>query len=297
MSHDSEHDKKCYEYYRTKCLKLQEQLNTEQEKANEAVREYCLLIQKSDKAQRVRIQAAYQKQQDTFSKRASHLNKKIDSSRKKMEELSGGRSSSKAENRQVPSPLCAPEPRSLSVLDDRSSILQKEKLSNESLNSAHNEEPTSEDSKLQITDLSEQLAERSKQLETDVFDYTDNQQLEIQQLKNQINEMSEKFEYDNRRIQREFNEKLDNIYECIEKLELGRLRAEKARQEPEAIAGLKDAVIAIFTGVLALIFYILTFLTFLMAPLTKNPLRSTVAIIVLIFAIIFYSRTSWLSST
>ena len=30
---------------------------------------------------------------------------------------------------------------------------------------------------------SEQLAERSKQLETDVFDYTDNQQLEIQQLK------------------------------------------------------------------------------------------------------------------
>ena len=73
--------------------------------------------------------------------------------------------------------------------------------------------------------------------------------------------MSEKFEYDNRRIQREFNEKLDNIYECIEKLELGRLRAEKARQEPEAIAGLKDAVIAIFTGVLALIFYILTFLT------------------------------------
>ena len=49
MSHDSEHDKKCYEYYRTKCFKLQEQLNTEQEKANEAVREYCLLIQKSDK--------------------------------------------------------------------------------------------------------------------------------------------------------------------------------------------------------------------------------------------------------
>jgi len=48
MSHDSEH-KKCYEYYRTKCFKLQEQLNTEQEKANEAVREYCLLIQKSDK--------------------------------------------------------------------------------------------------------------------------------------------------------------------------------------------------------------------------------------------------------
>lgn len=137
---------------------------------------------------------------------------------------------------------------------------------------------------------SEQLAERSKQLETDVFDYTDNQQLQIQQLKNQINEMSEKLEYDNRRIQREFNEKLDNIYECIEKLELGRLRAEKTRQEPEAIAGLKDAVIAIFTGVLALIFYILTFLSFLMAPLTKNPLRSTVAITVLIFAIIFYSK-------
>jgi hypothetical protein len=73
--------------------------------------------------------------------------------------------------------------------------------------------------------------------------------------------MSEKLEYDNRRIQREFNEKLDNIYECIEKLELGRLRAEKTRHEPEAIAGLKDAVIAIFTGVLALIFYILTFLS------------------------------------
>ena len=73
--------------------------------------------------------------------------------------------------------------------------------------------------------------------------------------------MSEKFEYDNRRIQREFNEKLDNVYECIEKLELGRLRAEKTRQEPEAIAGLKDAVIAIFTGTLALILYILTFLS------------------------------------
>ena len=37
-----------------------------------------------------------------------------------------------------------------------------------------------------------------------------------------IQDLQEKLEYDCRRMNREFSEKLDNIYECIEKLELGR---------------------------------------------------------------------------
>ena len=94
-------------------------------------------------AQRVRIQAAYQKQQDTFSKRASHLNKKIDSSRKKMDELCGGRSSSKADNRPEANHASAPESRavsrSLSAHIDNSHAQQKVKLSNESINLPHNE--------------------------------------------------------------------------------------------------------------------------------------------------------------
>ena len=37
-----------------------------------------------------------------------------------------------------------------------------------------------------------------------------------------MSELQEKLEYDCRRLNREFSEKLDNVYECIEKLELGR---------------------------------------------------------------------------
>ena len=37
-----------------------------------------------------------------------------------------------------------------------------------------------------------------------------------------IQDLQEKLEYDCRRMNREFSEKLDNVYECIEKLELGR---------------------------------------------------------------------------
>ena len=37
-----------------------------------------------------------------------------------------------------------------------------------------------------------------------------------------IQDLQEKLEYDCRRMNREFSEKLDNVYECIEKLEMGR---------------------------------------------------------------------------
>ena len=67
--------------------------------------------------------------------------------------------------------------------------------------------------------------------ETELFESNDNHIFEINNLKLIITELQEKLEYDTRRMNREFSEKLDNVYECIEKLELGReKKAGNARQ-------------------------------------------------------------------
>ena len=54
------------------------------------------------------------------------------------------------------------------------------------------------------------------------MDSNDNHVFEVTNLKSIIVELQEKLEYDCRRLNREFSEKLDNVYECIEKLEIGR---------------------------------------------------------------------------
>ena len=59
-------------------------------------------------------------------------------------------------------------------------------------------------------------------LEQELMDSNDNHVFEVTNLKSIIVELQEKLEYDCRRLNREFSEKLDNVYECIEKLEIGR---------------------------------------------------------------------------
>ena len=72
-----------------------------------------------------------------------------------------------------------------------------------------------------------------------------------------ISELQEKLEYDCRRLNREFSEKLDNIYECIEKLELGREKKQENKKEHESAEAFKDLIVNIVLGIFALVFYIL----------------------------------------
>lgn len=72
------------------------------------------------------------------------------------------------------------------------------------------------------TDNEERLLERIRNLEKELYESNDNHQFEMNNAKSMIQELQEKLEYDCRRMNREFSEKLDNVYECIEKLELGR---------------------------------------------------------------------------
>ena len=79
-------------------------------------------------------------------------------------------------------------------------------------------------------------------------------------LRNQINELYEKFEYDSRRLQREFTEKMENVYECIEKLELGRNDQNGNIQNSDySISGdFREAMANIFIGMIGLLLYIIS---------------------------------------
>ena len=72
------------EHQKQKIRKLTEQRADEIEKYNTAQREYYELVQKSDRALRPRIQAAFEKQKDNHNKRISHLTKKVENYRAKV---------------------------------------------------------------------------------------------------------------------------------------------------------------------------------------------------------------------
>ena len=88
-----------------------------------------------------------------------------------------------------------------------------------------------------------------------------------------IQELQEKLEYDCRRMNREFSEKLDNVYECIEKLELGRekklgklelleplyqiLEAEKKMADSESAESLKELLVNLLLGLFAIVLFVI----------------------------------------
>ena len=127
------------------------------------------------------------------------------------------------------------------------------------------------------------------------MDSNDNHVFEVTNLKSIIVELQEKLEYDCRRLNREFSEKLDNVYECIEKLEIGREKKlnkgaflyidctlrfcvqsrfivtifnhawfviikkhpKEIKREHESAEALKDFICSIVLGIFAIIFFIL----------------------------------------
>ena len=127
------------------------------------------------------------------------------------------------------------------------------------------------------------------------MDSNDNHVFEVTNLKSIIVELQEKLEYDCRRLNREFSEKLDNVYECIEKLEIGREKKlnkgaflymiycisnvhcafvvydnkkkhpKEIKREHESAEALKDFICSIVLGIFAIIFFILNIIQVLTA--------------------------------
>ena len=123
------------------------------------------------------------------------------------------------------------------------------------------------------TDNEERLLERIRNLEKELYESNDNHQFEMNNAKSMIQELQEKLEYDCRRMNREFSEKLDNVYECIEKLELGRekklgklellkllyqiLEAEKKMADSESAESLKELLVNLLLGLFAIVLFVI----------------------------------------
>ena len=74
-------------------------------------------------------------------------------------------------------------------------------------------------------------------------------------LRNQITELYEKFDYDSRRMHREFTDKIDKVYECIEKLQIGR-DAITVQENMSPMNDVKETLANVIIGIIGLLLYI-----------------------------------------
>lgn len=366
-------EKKLFEHQKQKFRKLNEQLIDEKEKYSAAQREYYQLIQKSDKGQRPRVQAVFEKQKDNHNRRISHLSKKVESYRSKLNDLirthsnqassSPGRHTIAAiqaschENQFLRGDTVILENKKLvsnrsskSNLEDevfqvgggqsdeesqksskRASIVD-ESTSHPERNTDHNLDSLIEETiheyltsrkiesnllnlqhRIDIDILNdmekmrtdcfqhynynneneERLLERIKALEQELMDSNDNHVFEVTNLKSIIVELQEKLEYDCRRLNREFSEKLDNVYECIEKLEIGREKKlnKEIKREHESAEALKDFICSIVLGIFAIIFFILNIIQGALSPFIRSYSRTIASLAVLILSLILWNSS------
>jgi hypothetical protein len=145
------------------------------------------------------------------------------------------------------------------------------------------------------TENEERIEERINNLESELFEANDNHNFETNNLKSMISELQEKLEYDCRRMNREFSEKLDNVYECIEKLELGREKKEenKRDQNHESAEALKDLVVNVVLGIFALVFYILNTIQAAISPFTRSSSRTVLSFVVLLISIVVWNSSEF----
>jgi len=354
------------EHQKQKIRKLTEQRNDEIEKYNTAQREYYELVQKSDRALRPRIQAAFEKQKDNHNKRISHLTKKVENYRAKLKSKSI-RKNNQSPSRPRPVDKQTSQPvdiilenrklvsnrSSTSNLDDNHNTLEEHDLHDSTKSSKrasiaeieHKNESARSDSILthdldafvesaisesaiirsleakthslhdrlefdllneiekfrleclqhysDSTDNEERLLERIRNLEKELYESNDNHQFEINNAKSMIQDLQEKLEYDCRRMNREFSEKLDNVYECIEKLEMGRekkLEAEKKQQaDNEPVEGLKELLVNVLLGLFAIVLFCIKTVQFVTSPFMRSTSRTFMSIGVLLLSIVFWN--------
>lgn len=142
QQHESENTmSELLEHQKQKIRKLTEQRADEIEKYNTAQREYYELVQKSDRALRPRIQAAFEKQKDNHNKRISHLTKKVENYRAKLK--------SKSIRKQTHSPLrsmpsAAPSERSTVTTVVDHMVLENRKLVSNRSSTSNLEAPEQE---------------------------------------------------------------------------------------------------------------------------------------------------------